>query len=241
METDVSPHVDMGSTAPSDVGSYTVTATYHGDRDHSGSTSSPATTFSITPATSTTTVSDAGGVYTGSRFAASALATGVGGLHDTHSADFTFDYMETDVSPHVDMGSTAPSDVGSYTVTATYVGDLDHSASHVSSPATTFSITPATSTTTVSDAGGVYTGSRFAAERVGHGRGRLARHALPADFTFDYMETDVSPHVDMGSTAPSDVGSYTVTATYVGALYHSGSPSATRRRSASRRRPARRR
>ena len=128
METDVSPHVDMGSTAPSDVGSYTVTATYVGDLDHSASPVSDPATFSITPATSTTTVSDAGGVYTGSRFAASALATGVGGLHDTHSADFTFDYMETDVSPHVDMGSTAPSDVGSYTVTATYVGDLDHSA-----------------------------------------------------------------------------------------------------------------
>ena len=123
METDVSPHVDMGSTAPSDVGSYTVTATYVGDRrpqrEH---VSSPATTFSITQATSTTTVSDAGGVYTGSAFPASALATGVGGLHDTTAGDFTFDYMETDVSPHVDMGSTAPSDVGSYTVTATYVG-----------------------------------------------------------------------------------------------------------------------
>ena len=168
--------------------------------NHSSSTSSPATTFSITLASSTTTVSDAGGVYTGSAFAASALATGAGGLNDTSSADFTFDYVNTDTS--ADLHAVAPTNVGHYSVTATYNGDANHSIS-TSSPATTFSITLASSTTTVSDAGGVYTGSAFAASALATGAGGL-HDTTAADFTFDYMETDVSPHVDMGSTAPSE-------------------------------------
>ena len=219
METDVSPHVDMGSTAPSDVGSYTVTATYNGDLDHSISTSSPATTFSITPATSTTTVSDAGGVYTGSPFTASALATGAGGLHDTTAADFTFDYVNTDTS--TDLHAVAPTNVGHYSVTATYTGDANHSGS-TSSPATTFSITLASSTTTVSDPSGAFTGSPFVASAQATGAGGL-NDTNSADFTFDYVNTDTI--LDLGPTAPTNVGDYSVTATYNGDANHSGSTS----------------
>ena len=165
----------------------------NGDANHSISTSSPAT-FSITLASSTTTVSDAGGVYTGSAFPASAAATGAGGLNDTSSADFTFDYVNTDTS--ADLHAVAPTNVGHYSVTATYHGDRDHSIS-TSSPATTFSITLATSTTTVSDAGGVYTGFGLRGQpRWPRALGGL-HDTTAADFTFDYMETDVSPHVDM--------------------------------------------
>ena len=158
-----------------------MTATYNGDRDHSGSTSSTATTFSITLASSTTTVSDAGGAYTGSAFTASALATGAGGLHDTTAADFTFDYVNTDTS--ADLHAVAPTNVGHYSVTATYNGDANHSIS-TSSPATTFSITLASSTTTVSDASGAYTGSPFTASALATGAGGL-HDTNSADFTFD--------------------------------------------------------
>ena len=171
-------------------------------------------------ASTTTTVSDAGGVYTGSPFAASALATGAGGLNDTNSADFTFDYVNTDTS--ADLHAVAPTNVGHYSVTATYNGDATHGSS-TSSPKT-FSITVASSTTTASDSGGAYTGSAFAASALATGAGGL-HDTTAADFTFDYVNTDTSPHVDMGSTAPSDVGHYSVRATYNGDANHSGSTS----------------
>ena len=93
-------------------------------------------------------MSDAGGTYNGSAFPATATAvTGVVGLSTTASS---LDYY--DVSTSTDLGAVAPSAAGDYTVTASYTGDANH-ASSASSPLA-FTISRASSTTTVSDTAG---------------------------------------------------------------------------------------
>ena len=216
--TNTDTSADLGAVAPVHVGNYSVTATYNGDLNHSGSTSIPVA-FSITQASSSTTVSDAGGIYTGSAYTASAEVMGAGGLDDTDAGDFTFDYVNLDSS--TDLGATAPSNVGNYSVTATYNGDSNHSGS--TSSTVDFSITKAGSTTTVSDAGGIFTGSAFPASATVTGPGLNDTNA--GDFTFDYTNIDTS--TDLGANAPIAVGHYSVTATFNGDPNHNGSASNT--------------
>src|SRR5262249_48054156 len=75
--------------------------------------------------------------------ATSVQATGVGGLDDTNPADFTFSYVGTGTTSY-GPSANAPTNAGSYTVTATYNGDANHTGSP-SSP-TPFTISPATLT-----------------------------------------------------------------------------------------------
>ena len=107
------------------------------------------------------TVTDAGGVFNGSSFPATAAsATGSGGLNDTNLADFTFSYVGTGSTTYA-ASSTAPTSAGTYTATATYLGNPTHASSN--SLPTPFTISKAGSITAVTDAGGTYNGSPFPA------------------------------------------------------------------------------
>ena len=64
---------------PSAVGTYTVVANFAGSTDYKSTTSTP-TTFTISQATPTVAVSDAGGTYSGSAFPATATVNGNGSL-----------------------------------------------------------------------------------------------------------------------------------------------------------------
>ena len=67
------------SGAPHSVGTYTVLATFPGSTDYASASS--MATFTVNPATPTVHVSDAGGIFDGSAFLASALVEGAtGGL-----------------------------------------------------------------------------------------------------------------------------------------------------------------
>ena len=93
------------------------------------------------------TVTDAGGVYNGSPFPATAAsATGTGGLNDTNLADFTFSYVGTGSTTYA-ASSTAPTNAGTYTVTATYLGNATHASS--SSEPVAFTISSVSTKTSV--------------------------------------------------------------------------------------------
>ncbi len=168
------------------------------------------------------TVTDAGGVYNGSSFPATAAsATGTGGLNDTNLADFTFSYVGTGSTTYA-ASSTAPTNAGTYIVTATYLGNATHASS--SSLATPFTISKAGSITTVTDAGGTHNGSPFPATAASAtGSGGLNNTNL-ADFTFSYVGTGSTTYA-ASSTAPTNAGTFTVTATYSGDTNHTGSSS----------------
>ena len=168
------------------------------------------------------TVTDGGGVYNGSSFPATAAsATGTGGWNDTNLADFTFSYVGTGSTTYA-ASSTAPTNAGTYTVTATYLGNAMHASS--SSLATPFTISKAGSITKVTDAGGTYNGSPFpATEASATGSGHLDDTNL-GDFTFSYVGTGSTTYA-ASSTAPTSAGTYAVTATYSGDTNHTGSSS----------------
>src|SRR5262249_55416957 len=96
----------------------------------------------ITKAISTTTVSDAGGIYNASAFPATSSVTGAGVVTGSASLDYY------DITTGTDLGSTASVNAGNYTVTATYTGDANHTGSTASASFTiakadaTISVTP---------------------------------------------------------------------------------------------------
>jgi hypothetical protein len=130
-----------GTTA----GNTTITATIDGQP-----VTSPLSTVSVavSRATPTVTVSDPGGFYIGSPFAATALVAGVVAGVDTTPAsalenvDLTLDYqrLNGNGSTAADLGNTAPTAVGSYAVVAAFAGSADYTAA---SNSATFSIWPA--------------------------------------------------------------------------------------------------
>jgi hypothetical protein len=155
----------LGSTAPTSAGTYTVVASFPGSADYAAAHSGPLT-FTIKKATPTLSLSDAGGTYNGSAFTAASLVCGVvGGVDKTPAA--TLERVRPTLTYYV--GSTvngsgsaaAPTSAGTYTVVATFPGSADYAVA--SSSPLTFTIKKATPTLALSDAGGTYNGSAFAA------------------------------------------------------------------------------
>src|SRR5262249_12678511 len=144
--------------APSAAGTYTVVASFPGSADYAA-TSAPLT-FTISPATPSVSVSDAGGTYDGAAFSATATAVGTDGPTPV-SGSFSYTYYVGLGTSGTSLGSTAPSAAGSYTVVATFTSsDGNYTGG---SAQTTFTINAAGPSVTVSDAGGAYDGAAFAA------------------------------------------------------------------------------
>ena len=112
--------------------------------------------------TPTVTVSDAGGTFTGNPFPATALVNGAASLEGVTP---TLTYFVGTGTSGTNLGGTAPSAAGTYTVVANFAGSTDFTAA--SSTPLTFNITKATPTVTVSDAGGTFTGNPFPATAQG--------------------------------------------------------------------------
>lgn len=130
----------VGPNAAYGIGTQQVTCTY---TDKGGLTASMSATYTITQATSTTTVTcvPTSVVYTGeAQEPCTATVTGAGGLNTT---------------TQVSYGNNT--NVGTATADATYAGDPAHTAS--TAPQVTFAITKATSTVTVSCSDATYDGT----------------------------------------------------------------------------------
>ncbi len=229
---------DLGATAPTQAGSYLVTVSFAGSTDYAAASTS--TTFTISQATPTLTVTDVGGTFNGQAFPATVLVAGVvAGVDDTPSASLegvtpSEDYQQVDSSGDVlaDLGSTAPTSAGTYQVIATFAGSTDYASVSVS---TTFTITQATPTLTVSDAGGTFNGQAFVATALVAGVVAGVDDAPSASLegvtpTEDYQQVDSSGDVlaDLGSSAPTSAGTYQVSASFAGSTdYTSVSASTT--------------
>ena len=164
--------------------------------------------------TPTLTVTDAGGVYNGSPFAATALLTAVGTppAASLQGVSPTFTYYTGSTATGTPLAG-APSAVGTYTVVGNFAGSADYAAA--SSGPVTFSIVPATSSHTViyaTDLGGVYTGKPYAA--TGYVANSNGEPIAAPVFTY-YLATDTKRLHPLAG-APSAVGSYYFVATFAG-------------------------
>ena len=133
---------DLGSTAPTAVGTYTVLATFTGSTDYASASASRS--FSIRQATPTVTVTDNGGTYNGSPFSASATMTGVSGTKTgtLEGVSPTYEYYSGTGTGGTDLGSTAPSAAGTYTVVASFAGSTDYTSATLPRPSLSLKLRP---------------------------------------------------------------------------------------------------
>ena len=221
----LSPSGTSTSAAPTSAGTYTVVASFPGSTDYSSA--SPSTTFAITRATPTLSVTDNGGTFNGSGFAASASLTGVSG-GPTASLEGnapTFTYYSGSNSAGPNLGSSAPSTSGIYTVVANFASTTDYASTNAS---TTYSITQATPTVTVTDAGGPVNGSPYPASAAVAGvSGPPSATLEGSGLSLIYYSGSNSAGPNLGSSAPSALGTYTVVASFPGSTDYSSSSAQT--------------
>ena len=202
------------STAPSAVGTYTVVATFPGSADFTSVNSSPVT-FTIDPPAPTLTVSDAGGTYNGSPFPGTAIVNGGASLEGVTP---TLAYYVGGTASGTST-TTAPTAAGTYTVVANFAGSTDFGAT--SSTPVTFTISQATPTVTVNDAGGTFTGNPFPATALVNGGASLEGVTPTLAYYVGSIATGTST-----STAPSAIGTYTVVASFAGSTDYAAASSA---------------
>ncbi len=123
----------------SGAGSCTVTASQAGDSNYNAATP-VAQTFAIGKAGSTTTVTVTSAMYDGTPHGATAAVTGVGGLNESVAVSYVGRNGTTYPS-----SSTAPTDAGDYTASASFAGDANH---HASTDSKDYSIAKANQTIT---------------------------------------------------------------------------------------------
>ena len=194
------------TTAPTDAGDYTASATYAGDSQYLPSSDSQP--FSIAKASSQTTVSADDVTYDGDPHGATATATGAGGL--SQILDVTYSGRN---STTYGPSSTAPTGAGDYTASATYAGDVNHDGSDGGKD---FSIAKAHSQITVDVSDVTYDRQPHGATATATGAGGLSQ---AVDVTYaGRNSTTYGP----SSIAPTDAGDYTASASYAGDPNHTG-------------------
>lgn len=113
------------TTAPKEAGFYTVTVTIDSSEKNYAGTATD--TLVIAKALSTVTVNASNATYDGSQHGATASATGVGGLSVDVTSTITYTGAASDGTPY--NSASAPINAGTYTATATYAGDANHTSS----------------------------------------------------------------------------------------------------------------
>ena len=209
--------------APTTAGIYTVVATFSGSADYA--LASGQTIFTISDATPTVSVADVGGVYNGSGFRAMATVTGLNqdpasSLENTAP---TLSYYAGTTATGAGS-ATAPATVGTYTVVASFAGSTDYAAA---SNQTTFTITKATPLVMATDAGGIFSGSAFAAAGTVTGVSGIPAASLEnVTPTLTYYTWNTA-----GGTAsaavPTTAGTYSVTAAFAGSTDYAAATSQT--------------
>jgi hypothetical protein len=163
-----------------------------------------------TQTTPTVTVSDAGGTYDGNPFPANATAVGIDGTTPV-SGSFSYTYYVGSGTSGTSLGSTAPTNAGTYTVVATFTSS-DSNYSSGGTAQTTFTVNLATPTVTVSDAGGAYNGNPFPANATAVGTDGTT--PVSGSLSYTYYVGSGSSGTSLGSTAPNNAGTYTVVAAF---------------------------
>ena len=199
---------------------YTVNYSYDGDQAYAPQTMT--STVTVNKATPTVNVVDASGTYTGNVFGATPSVIGASGVTGPllEGVAPTVTYFDGDTDTGVGS-SSAPSQAGTYTVVANFVGSADYNAS--SSTPLALSINPAQPILTVTDLGGNFDGSAYAATPAVAGVNHVPETVLEgvAPTVKYYAGTTASGTALAG--APSTAGTYTVVSEFAGSTdYSSG-------------------
>jgi hypothetical protein len=220
------------ATAPKAAGTYTVVASFPGSADYGPA--SAMTTFTVNPAAPTIAVTDGGGTFNGQAFPATATVAGVvSGADDTPASSLegvglSVTYYAGSTASGTPL-SGAPTQAGTYTVVASFPGSADYSSANAS---TTFTISVASPTVAVTDAGGTFNGQPFPATATVAGVVPGVDNTPSANLE----GTGLSPTYYAGSTAtdtplsgaPAAAGTYTVVASFPGSAdYAPGSAMTT--------------
>src|SRR5262249_46734232 len=195
------------TTAPTNAGDYTASATFSGDANHTGSSDSKD--FSISKATSTTTVTVANATYDGLPHGGTATATGAGALNQS----LTVTYSGRNATTY-GPSTPAPTNAGDYTASATFAGDANHTGSNDTKD---FSIAKASSATTVTAVDATYDGAPHGATAAATGAGNLNQSLT---VTYAGRNGTVYPS---SITPPTNAGDYTASASFAGDANHTGS------------------
>jgi autotransporter-associated beta strand protein len=198
------------SIAPTNAGTYTVTTTVASTGNYA-SASSSATPFTIEAATPVVTSTVESYTYSGSPQGPNAATnTGTG-------TSYTFTYEGTGNTIYA-PSSIAPTNAGTYTVTATVEATGNYASA--SSSATAFTIVAATPVVTSTVESYIYNGSL-------QGPDAATNTGTGTSYTFTYEGTGNTIYAP-SSIAPTNAGTYTVTATVEATgNYASASSSAT--------------
>jgi sugar lactone lactonase YvrE len=182
----------------------------------------PAAVVSVTQATPTVSVSDAGGVFSGGPFAATATVAGVIASVDNttgpslEGVSLTLTYYAGTTATGTPL-SGAPSAAGTYTVVASFPGSTDYSAA---SESTTFSISRALPVISISDAPGIFNGNPFPATAtiagIVAGVDNTPGSSLEGTSLVLTYYAGTSPTGPPLSGPPVNAGSYTVEAYFGG-------------------------
>jgi len=177
-------------------------------------------TFTGGLATPAVTVSDPGGTYTGAPIAATATVTGVGGTaaRSLEGVTPTLTYYAGSGTSGTNLGSTAPSATGTYTVVARFPSSADYVAAN-SEPAT-FAIAPARATIALSSssASPFYGQAVTFVATVNSGSGTPVGTVTFADGTTPLATVPLNGSGQAALKVTSlSLGSHAITATYNGA------------------------
>jgi uncharacterized repeat protein (TIGR01451 family) len=188
----------------------------------------------VSQATPTVSVSDAGGTYNGNSFAATDSVAGVvAGVDSTPAGTLegvtpTLTYYAGTYTlatlPASGGSSTAPTAVGNYTVVSSFAGSTDYSSSQALA---TFSIGQATPTVSVSDASGPYNQNPFAATATVAGVNGISGTSLEGVTpTLKYYKSSTASGTAL-TGAPTLPGTYTVQASFAGSADYSSASATT--------------
>ncbi len=228
------PGLTTTATVSSPVGTYAIVAA-------AGSLTAANYTFAfangtltVTQATPSVVVADAGGLYTGQPYPASVTMAGVlTDVDDTPSASLegvtpTLAYYSGSAASGPPLPG-APKAVGTYTAVASFAGSADYAATTAS---TTFVIGRAAPVLSVSDAGGTFNGQPFPATATVAGV-VAGVDATPGPslegvgLSIAYYAGNTASGTPL-PTAPTAAGTYTVVVSFPGgADYAAGSASTT--------------
>ena len=178
----------------------------------------PANGFTIAQATPTIQVTDTGGTYNGLPFPATVTVASIDGTAAASLEGVTpiVTYCQGN-----SCSTTPPTQAGTYTAYATFPGSTDYA--ETTSAMVTFTIAQASPTIQVTDSNGTYNGLPFPATVTVTGVDGSAAASLEG----------VTPIVtycqgnSCSTTPPTQVGTYTVEATFLGSTDYAPAKSAT--------------
>ena len=196
---DLTGLMDVSGTTQTDAGTYNSAAWSFAGNTNYASTSGTVDN-NIDQAASTTVVTVSNAAYDGSPHGGSAQVTGDGGLNESVTV-----YYEGIESTDYESSTTAPTNAGTYSATATYAGDVNYLGSEDSKDFTIGSKAASTTVVTVSDA--TYDGLPHG------GTAQVTGEGLNESVTV-YYEGIESTTYSSSTTAPINAGTYSATATY---------------------------